>query len=944
MNINYADSCNFKPIPAITPLDGYWQNGTWKFGMSEISAGASSQPSWIDVILKGNTALTLVNAKENSLEYLKLFGGTEQLSETYIDSVTAEGKCEQNGTPTPSSPVDIYCNNGVIKLNNVHNIATDTLGAYISKSTGTISSFTGYGYTDYIPVTAGQVFKITQRGTSTTDADGVNQYNSNKVWQSGQSISALGGTYTVPNGISYISLNFNMTYQQFVIEDGIYVDGTTETITDNQGNVATCTNLLSVDSYKDTQEILSGTVTRNIGIKIMTGDETFQSGTNGWISEDTITNNLKDVYTPICTHFGGTDTTPTADSNTVRVYYTSQNVPRVYFGVDKTIYTSAEVFKQFLADQYAQGTPVIIVYPLETATTESVTGQVLNKTPLTYAGSVSGLTGTAVTSSHTTPTPTQPLQLNCNNGVVKHNGLPEGYTRVEYIQSSGTQYIDTGISGNATIKITAQASTIKGSSQALLSSTPTAQGGTWFGEFTTNQKWGIGSGDGLSTIAPTTKMTAELTFNGSGCSGTINNESVTRSATITQGAWTIGAGVSGTTLNYPFSGKIWECQITQNNTIVRNFIPCKNPSNVIGMYDTVSKTFFGNSGTGDFVASTTEYPYIYTDGTTEKVEVHTKNLFDEQWNRNTGTSTSQATWGQVVYASGWSTSSLIPVKAGQQYTVSYNTVVQIYVFYYEADGTMQQSYDTTSATKKTFTVPDGATHIRLQVNKSTEAAIAALETQLELGSTATTYEPYFNGGTATAEMLLKIGNYKDTQEVLSGSVTRNVGIKVLDGTETWNVAISTTHAGVNRNNFYMLFDDATATGTDAITCSIASWAQTVVSDYSAPTCRISNTKNFNIVPFEDMTTIPNVASWKQYLAQQYANGTPVIVVYPLATATTESVTGQPLTIQAGTNIVEITEASMDNLELEVMYKAGVEVTITEIENAQLDNSVEVTIQ
>ena len=78
MNINYADSCNFKPIPAITPLDGYWQNGTWKFNMSEISAGAASQPSWIDIILKGNTALSLVNAKADGLNYLKLFGGTEQ--------------------------------------------------------------------------------------------------------------------------------------------------------------------------------------------------------------------------------------------------------------------------------------------------------------------------------------------------------------------------------------------------------------------------------------------------------------------------------------------------------------------------------------------------------------------------------------------------------------------------------------------------------------------------------------------------------------------------------------------------------------------------------------------------------------------------------------------------------------------------------------------------
>ena len=82
---------------------------------------------------------------------------------------------------------------------------------------------------------------------------------------------------------------------------------------------------------------------------------------------------------------------------------------------------------------------------------------------------------------------------------------------------------------------------------------------------------------------------------------------------------------------------------------------------------------------------------------------------------------------------------------------------------------------------------------------------------------------------------------------------------------------------------------------------------------------------------------------RNYLRNQYNSGNPVVVVYPLATATTDTVTAQPLTIQEGTNIVEITQTSMDNLPLEVSYKAGVTVTITEIENAQLDNSVEVTI-
>lgn len=54
------------------------------------------------------------------------------------------------------------------------------------------------------------------------------------------------------------------------------------------------------------------------------------------------------------------------------------------------------------------------------------------------------------------------------------------------------------------------------------------------------------------------------------------------------------------------------------------------------------------------------------------------------------------------------------------------------------------------------------------------------------------------------------------------------------------------------------------------------------------------------------------------------SGTPVIIVYPLAEPKTETVAHQHLGIQAGTNIVEITQASIDNLELEVSYKGTVE--------------------
>ena len=67
------------------------------------------------------------------------------------------------------------------------------------------------------------------------------------------------------------------------------------------------------------------------------------------------------------------------------------------------------------------------------------------------------------------------------------------------------------------------------------------------------------------------------------------------------------------------------------------------------------------------------------------------------------------------------------------------------------------------------------------------AGVLKQNIRLELGSTATAYEPYYDGGTATAEMLLKLNSYQDVQSILDGVVTRNIGIKVL-GTENWTLS------------------------------------------------------------------------------------------------------------------------------------------------------------
>ena len=42
-----------------------------------------------------------------------------------VFKVNLYGACEQNGTPSPDTPVDIICNNGVLKVNSQGQIYAD---------------------------------------------------------------------------------------------------------------------------------------------------------------------------------------------------------------------------------------------------------------------------------------------------------------------------------------------------------------------------------------------------------------------------------------------------------------------------------------------------------------------------------------------------------------------------------------------------------------------------------------------------------------------------------------------------------------------------------------------------------------------------------------------------------------------------------------------------
>ena len=164
---------------------------------------------------------------------------------------------------------------------------------------------------------------------------------------------------------------------------------------------------------------------------------------------------------------------------------------------------------------------------------------------------------------------------------------------------------------------------------------------------------------------------------------------------------------------------------------------------------------------------------------------------------------------------------------------------------------------------------------------------------------------------ATCEPLLAVGDYTDVQSIIDGAVTRNVGVYVLDGTENWN------KSGTYTGSFYADLAIGKLNNYTQILCSHG-FATSDLTEYASASigavCCINTRFNYK---YDDGTA--TVAQFKQWLAAQSAAGTPVIVVYPLAEPTTESVTGQTLQVQGGDNTLEITQASLNNLELEAKY-------------------------
>lgn len=185
---------------------------------------------------------------------------------------------------------------------------------------------------------------------------------------------------------------------------------------------------------------------------------------------------------------------------------------------------------------------------------------------------------------------------NQGTGTFKYEELPQlpiEYQEVEYIESTGTQYIDTGLDYFADFEVGIRlrqnvSNKALGNGQSYCLQRQNADTGCWqYTSASTTYNTTIKITDYHIMMWKDNKVYAD----GVELANLVKNSNVgSRMFLFTS------------QINSPYPNIIYFCKLYNNGTLVRDFVPCYRKSDrVAGLYDLANGEFYTNKGTGEFL-------------------------------------------------------------------------------------------------------------------------------------------------------------------------------------------------------------------------------------------------------------------------------------------------------------------------------------------------------
>ncbi len=185
-------------------------------------------------------------------------------------------------------------------------------------------------------------------------------------------------------------------------------------------------------------------------------------------------------------------------------------------------------------------------------------------------------------------------------------------TRLEYIESTGTQWIDTQVRGKVGVEVEIDVACVTMGDNTILGCRKDTGNTRFFAVHWANSKWGYG----LETFAywsPSadittgTRYTVRNTIKSGEQSSYVNNTQKgtigTKSSSLDTGLdmYLFAANMYGSA-GQQAKARIYSAKIWLDGELKRDFVPCRDSNGVACLWDDESKSYFYNGGSGSFTA------------------------------------------------------------------------------------------------------------------------------------------------------------------------------------------------------------------------------------------------------------------------------------------------------------------------------------------------------
>lgn len=177
--------------------------------------------------------------------------------------------------------------------------------------------------------------------------------------------------------------------------------------------------------------------------------------------------------------------------------------------------------------------------------------------------------------------------------VVKPSGLPSNFTRLDYIEGTGTQFIDTGYTINKDDNVVLSLDYAANNKDNLWC------GANWYLQFSNNYL-----NDLNRHIYRIENVNGFETIKCDGSTLTTNDFTSVDKSNIKVGLFKLGNDNNTWHTAYqPLSGKLYEATLELDDVIILDLVPCiENNTGEVGLFDLIHQRFLNNCGEGKFVA------------------------------------------------------------------------------------------------------------------------------------------------------------------------------------------------------------------------------------------------------------------------------------------------------------------------------------------------------